>query len=132
MPWRALALWGPLGAYALAIFLVSGQSAPVGADVAGDKLLHGLAYAVFAALAYRALHGGARRFRWLGVVATLGVTAAYGAMDEVHQAFVPGRQPSAADWVADMIGGGVGTVLMVLYARFAGRSSPADDEKPAQ
>jgi VanZ family protein len=39
---------------------------------------------------------------------------AYGASDEVHQAFVPGRSADPADWAADALGVLAGTFA---YAR---------------
>ena len=33
----------------------------------------------------------------------------YGALDEVHQAFVPGREAGPTDWLFDLLGAGLGT-----------------------
>lgn len=41
--------------------------------------------------------------------------AVAGALDEVHQHFIPGRSMDLADWVADLLGGvGGGLLSMVL------------------
>jgi VanZ family protein len=40
----------------------------------------------------------------------------YGALDEWHQSFVPGRTPSVTDWVADMVGVTLGYALALLVA----------------
>jgi len=37
---------------------------------------------------------------------------AYGALDEWHQAFVPGRDPSLGDFVADCAGVALGFILL--------------------
>ena len=44
----------------------------------------------------------------------IGLTAAFGVVDEVHQSFVPGRTPSGIDVVSDAIG----AVLAALSWRF--------------
>lgn len=76
-----------------------------------DKLLHACAYAVLAALAsidaWRAPES-ARRARF---VAAFLATAAYGIVDEVHQSFVPGRDATVADAVADAFGAAIGVWL---------------------
>lgn len=40
----------------------------------------------------------------LGFLASLGFSLAYAASDEVHQSFVPGREMSFMDWLADAVG----------------------------
>jgi VanZ family protein len=44
------------------------------------------------------------------VVITM-MVALYGAFDEIHQLFVPGREASMGDLVADVVGGLVAAVL---------------------
>jgi VanZ family protein len=73
-----------------------------------DLLLHFLAYAGLALLVIRAVASGrwdrlTRGSWWLAWL----ITAAYGATDEWHQAFVPGRFSSLADWIADALGAAV-------------------------
>ncbi len=46
--------------------------------------------------------GGARRPPSHALL--LGLGYLYGALDEWHQGFVPGRTPSVVDWVADVVG----------------------------
>ena len=41
----------------------------------------------------------------------VGVTSLYGATDEWHQSYVPGRYAEVADWVADTLGALLATVL---------------------
>lgn len=51
--------------------------------------------------------------------ALVGLGIAYGASDEIHQMFVPGRTPSLADWGADIIGVALGYVIAItLLDRF--------------
>jgi VanZ family protein len=37
-----------------------------------------------------------------------------GAVDEVHQHWIPGRSMELLDWMADILGGGIGAVFSVL------------------
>ncbi len=64
-----------------------------------DYVLHFTVYAVLGALIYWAAGGGGRG--WV-MAALLG--ALYGATDEYHQSFVPGRDASIKDWTADVAG----------------------------
>ncbi len=43
--------------------------------------------------------------------------AATGALDEVHQRWIPGRSMEMLDWMADTTGGGIGACLSILFAR---------------
>ncbi|TKB64757.1 MAG: VanZ family protein [Nitrospira sp.] len=109
--------WAPVVLYAGMIFYLSAQSHPdeqlpsfLLKDVS-DKVLHAVEYAVLGALCYRA-------FRWgvSGQVASHAllfaiVTASlYGVTDEAHQFFVPFRESSWQDWVADTAGAAIGAL----------------------
>lgn len=49
----------------------------------------------------------------------IGIATAYGVLDEYHQSFVPGRDPSALDVLADFIGALLAVVIIPrLYRRF--------------
>ena len=109
--------WLPVALYAGMIFLLSAQSHPdehlpsfLLKDVS-DKVLHAVEYAVLGGLCYRA-------FRWgvNGPVASYALLVAivtaslYGVTDEVHQFFVPFRESSWLDWLADTAGATVGAL----------------------
>jgi len=112
---RALSLWAPVGVYMAMIFFVSSlPTAPLPPDVS-DKSWHLLAYLVLSVLAVRAAAGGLPG-RVTGRVAlgALIIAIGYGAFDELHQWFVPGRSAELADWYADSAGACVG--LAVCWA----------------
>ena len=75
-------------------------------DIPGlDKLVHGIVYGCLAAAALyaapqRQLH---HRPQLVGVVVVL-FCVLYGVSDEFHQSFIPGREPSIGDLVADTLG----------------------------
>jgi VanZ family protein len=111
---RALCL---SAAIAMALFVLVGarKVGEVG-SVPGpylDKIVHGLYYGVMAVLVDRGFGGR------LPVVA-MAIAIAVGGADEVHQMSVPGREASVADWIADVMGAVVLTLLW-RAARRAGR-----------
>ena len=76
----------------------------------GDKPLHALMYAGLALLTCRALR--CQYPQWSGwAVCCLAVptTFAYGCLDEVHQAWVSGRQSELGDALADGVGAALGS-----------------------
>jgi VanZ family protein len=78
-----------------------------------DKLVHAFLYALLGALMVRALAGGWRRPVTLRVaVLAVALTTIYGISDEIHQAFVPPRQPDALDVMADGIGATLAAATM--------------------
>ena len=83
-------------AWAGLIFLLSSQpGSAVGLPPPWDKLAHALAYAVLAALLRRGGLAPGRAFA---------LAVLYGAGDELHQRFVPGRLADPADLAADAFG----------------------------
>ena len=77
-----------------------------------DKLLHFTAYAGLAFLLAAVLTSYRRRFG--GLLATLLVASVYGAVDELSQLPIPGRQPDIADWTANVLGAGFGVVAFAM------------------
>ncbi len=115
---RAFWRWGPVAVYAAVLFHFSGSASLPGV-LAGvwDKALHAGAYAGLALLVIRALHGGLGRFRpALAAAGALGAVA-YGAFEELHQAFVPGRFASGGDLLADAVGAGLAVAAAGLLHR---------------
>lgn len=45
-----------------------------------------------------------------------------GAIDEIHQSFVPGRFSSIFDWFADLLGGVIGTLAGRWIIMMVGKS----------
>jgi len=115
----------PALAYAAIIFALSSQSDPLPflppEIFLQDKLLHAAEYAVLGGLLVRALHLAGLRPSVALVVAVV-VASAFGATDEFHQSFVPGRNSDVADWLADTLGATIGAVLVTAALRLPGRA----------
>jgi VanZ family protein len=79
-----------------------------------DKLGHAGAFAVLAMLAcvVFSTFGPVKRFQLFVIGVAL---AAYGAIDEFTQGWVPHRTPDLLDWIADVVGilAGMATFLVV-------------------
>jgi len=71
-------------------------------------------YGVLAALLARYVLSGAVAVR--AALVTVACVTAFGAADEWHQKFIPGRRTEFADWVADSAGALVGAAAMIAYA----------------
>src|SRR5262245_53661714 len=81
------------------IFAFSGsQLASPGITSADDKFGHFGVYGLLGTLVCRLGRGGRT------AILSLLVVAAYGASDEWHQSFVPGRSSDVMDWIADSTG----------------------------
>ncbi len=115
-----LTLWGPfLGALAVVFWLSSRSDVP-GARYIWDKLLHTIGYAGLGVLALRAFHGGFERPRWTATCYAGLTVILWGISDEFHQSFVPGRDATAWDVVADAVGFAVAVgIFAALTARAA-------------
>lgn len=119
-------VWGPVAVQALAIFYLSSlpDLGPIPGGV-NDKTGHFLGYGILAALLLRAF-AGARLggVTWHRGVWTILLSSLYGASDEFHQSFVPGRSPDPADWVADTVGAIGAVVVILLLVSLARRRRP--------
>jgi VanZ family protein len=111
----------PLGVMA-GMALVSHQSQTPDMPRGGDKLLHGAAFGALGATWVIALQQG-RSVRTTYLL-SLALSALWGAVDEWHQSFVPGRDASWGDFVADGLGAALGAGIAVggvFWRRRAGR-----------
>lgn len=80
-----------------------------------DKLIHGTEYAILAVLWVRV--AAARRGLGAAGIALVAAGAAIltGAVDELYQSLIPGRDSSAGDLLADGIGACLGASLATAY-----------------
>ncbi|HEU4928678.1 MAG TPA: VanZ family protein [Candidatus Krumholzibacteria bacterium] len=112
--------------YAALIFFVSSQPyllAPGPEFELKDNLAHAIEYGVMAALLFRALAPVVWPDALIAFLLVVTVTACLASADEVFQGTVPGRHRDILDWVSDLAGAGVATVLSMAWARRAGTTA---------
>jgi VanZ family protein len=75
----------------------------------GDLAVHAGLYGVLGVLVARA--GRRSGWGWPRFVRAAAAVVIWAAVDELHQVLVPGRRADPRDWVADVVGAGVGLAL---------------------
>jgi len=113
----AAALWGGF------LFVLTSWPHPPVVEAGGiplDKLTHFALYGVEAFLLDRAVRWkGRRRFAWTRVLTIVGTLTVWGALDEAHQEWIPGRQMDSDDLAADVAGALTGAVAAGMVRRGA-------------
>ena len=116
--------WSPPLLYMALIFAISSMEQPPFPMpkfewLTIDKLYHFIEFGILGVLLAIAFVNVSPRWLpigWIWVAAAL-ISILYGASDEIHQIFVPGRCATVADWVADVFGAIVGVLGVYLYCR---------------
>lgn len=111
-PWLA-----PFGIAAAITALSHSPTYPLGIELPPplDKLAHLAAFGAFAAALDAAWSLTVRSVPlYRRHLAVFLLTCLFGALDEWHQSFVPGRDASPWDWAADTLGAAVGLALASL------------------
>lgn len=113
----------PVILWALLIFIASSipnVTLPDLKFIPSDKAVHLLVYLMLCALLYRALVFQ-KRFqvlaRW-SLLWCIVFTVLYGASDEFHQSFVPNRDASVFDLMADTLGALLFVAVLLIRNRF--------------
>lgn len=126
---KRILLAAPAFSLMTGLFIFSGFSDPVAPDLGfelQDKLGHFAAYFILGAALQPALIALFPKFASsksenrpkIGLCAlALIVGAIYAATDELHQAFVPGRNSDFFDWIADVLGIAVSCVLTKFFLK---------------
>ena len=98
----------PVVLWAASIFVLSGiQTFPVSRTPLGlDKIAHWVMFFVFCGLAWRALYyqSASKALKRYALLGAFILAVGYGALDELHQVFVPGRSSDLYDLAADALG----------------------------
>jgi VanZ family protein len=100
------------------VFLLALTSWPSPPEIPGvtsipnfDKFVHAVLYGTEGFLLYLAIGWPEpRRFSWLRALAVGGLLAVFGTLDELHQAWIPGRSMEAGDALADSLAGFAGAL----------------------
>lgn len=121
---RVALAWLPAVSWMALIWFVSSLAQPdfpVSSFPLRDKGVH---FVVYASLGFFVAHAALRtwsdRPRVRLLATAVFVTVMWGVLDEIHQAFVPGRSSDTLDVVADGVGAVVGTGLRELTSRIFG------------
>jgi VanZ family protein len=115
-----MGFWLPVLAYVSIIFALSSQPylQPPLTFVNGDKVAHLCEYLVLGLLLVRALRATLRVSRPLfAAMIAIGLVVIVGVSDEFLQSFIPGRQSSVFDVLADVLGGAVAQFVYVMFVR---------------
>jgi len=117
--------WLPLILWAGAIFTFSSQPAMphVGpklneTEYFFDYAAHAAEFGLLCGLAWRAFRASAAA--WLSrrpALAAWAFSALYAALDEAHQALVPGRMATLSDWLVDAAGAALMGAAVSLWSR---------------
>lgn len=73
-----------------------------------DKLAHAISFVILGMLLFRAVRWDVSPLRWATFGFLFATAATVGALNEVFQSFVPGREVGIGDWTADLIGAAIG------------------------
>ncbi len=130
---RLVRYWLPVVAYVGLIFSLSSlHTGGPSLFPNMDKVEHLLEYGLLGLLlgrAFRFAVGGRRGLWW--AVGTVLVGSAIGALDELYQAFVPGRSSDVRDWLTDSMA----LLLAVLFTQLVSvqplRGRPGEGGPPA-
>jgi Predicted integral membrane protein len=109
--WRPPAIWA---AFILLLTSVPGAAIPHVGFRLTDKVAHTTMYAIFAWLAARSMLRSGKPARYILLV-VVGI-AIFGAADEWHQQFIPGRSMELLDWIADTTGATLGAVTAMMVS----------------
>jgi VanZ family protein len=114
---RRVWAWAPAVAYMLLIWALSSISIQLRFELVPfqDKGVHFLEYGTLAALLAHAMRNSWEHWRTFSVFAlALSCTILWGLIDEIHQAYVPGRSSDVRDVIADALGGMAGACAYVV------------------
>lgn len=107
--------WTPAVAFMALIWMLSSfdlGAVRLSAIPFGDKGVHAIEYGL---LGFLVAHAASRTWPHRGLMRTMPfavfVTVLFGLLDEIHQAFVPGRSSEVLDLVADFVGALSGALL---------------------
>jgi len=114
---KKLFVYAPLIVYWIILFIATTlpvESIPTVAI--SDKIHHLVAYFILSVLLYLTLiyQRKSKTLFTNAPSATILLASIYGALDEIHQIFVPGRFADILDWLADFAGTLLG-VLLISY-----------------
>ena len=110
--------WLPACGWAGVIFYLStrpGSAPPSWWFPNADKVIHAILYGILASCLLLGFRRGAGMTIGRAALAAFAATVLYGASDEVHQLFTPGRSSDLLDVAADAVGGLIAFPLSRIF-----------------
>lgn len=92
-----------------------------------DKVAHAGVYGLMALLAWQAFSRWTVTSHWFWAWL---YAVVYGATDEWHQFYVPGRHADVWDWVADIAGATITLLLVKIWITFRQNQAWDEDTRP--
>jgi VanZ family protein len=127
--WRRML---PVTVFVIFIFAVASipRFAPPGPEFwLRDKVAHFIEFLILGILLFRAVGWQVSASRWVTFGFLTSVGATIGAVNEVYQTFIPGREMSLGDWLADLAGVAVGIGLYAFTSFGVSSSVPPARER---
>ena len=121
---KILKNWSPVFLYASLIFVGSCFSVQV--PEGPDKILHALEFTLMGFFTTRAVLLTWNLPRLWALVLGAALAGSFGALDEIHQAFVPGRTSSVYDALADLSGGVLGALIFLTIGSLVAKKMYSD------
>jgi len=117
-------------AYAAGIFYLSSrQWGGVPLFPYADKIIHFMLYAGLAFLCAWSLRVTETYGHAMMPILAVGLATSYGAIDEIHQFFVPGRSCETLDLLADAAGAAFGALMALQAAKCCRRRRAAEADE---
>ena len=116
---KVISYWRTIGAGAVIAYLSLGRSVQTALPLfaGADKIVHCLMYMLLAATFIKDTASNAMSSAYRAILAIVLVSLYGGGMELLQQYYFPPRTGEWADWIADMIGGGIvaGIYLMMRH-----------------
>ncbi|MDH3217032.1 MAG: VanZ family protein [Candidatus Krumholzibacteria bacterium] len=122
----------PVVAYVALIFLLSSipkLNTPGPDFFHKDKLFHFFEYVVLGVLLCRGIGRELGPLRFANFGFLVAVAATVGALDEVYQSYIPGREMNIYDWCADAAGASSGVGLFAFVRLLRTRRASHDEQQ---
>lgn len=121
---KFLSLWLPVILWMIVIYIgssIGGVPRVGGKAIDGmvHRAAHLIEFAVLGALILRAVSNGTRAIARREMIITLIIVALYGASDEFHQRFTPGRSSEFVAVLFDALGGLIGMLVWRWFRRIS-------------
>lgn len=110
--WLPFFLW--IGFIFGASSIPGGTTRGVHLPSGSDKIIHFIEYLIFAVLFYRGLSYDSKKIDWMITLVVILTGGGIAGLDEMYQSYIPGRDSSFFDLLADFSGVIAGALIATL------------------